>query len=160
MGTSMTRRAFVGTTGICGLTLAACGASEDTAADATTDTTADAGTTEAKDGLTIKGTYKKHVEGFDWGCGVSHATIELEAPLDAVSETDFTVTETKMATDFTDETFPINEVTIPRTVTGPRNWTRRASSSSSTSPAPPTTATRLWCSACTRSTTPGATPTT
>ena len=70
-----------------------------------------------KGSSTIKGTYAIHVDGYDWGAGVSKATITLDYALDAVSEKDFIVQETKQATDFTDPTFPIKEVTVDRSVT-------------------------------------------
>lgn len=106
MGTNITRRAFVGTVGAAGLTLAAC--------------SSDGGDTTiaAVDGMTIAGTYAAHIQGFDWGCGVDKITITLDAALDAADAADFVVSENKMATDFTDDTFPIVETTIPREVTG------------------------------------------
>ncbi|MBR3313729.1 MAG: hypothetical protein IKG18_06295 [Atopobiaceae bacterium] len=102
----------MGAVGLASLVMAACGGSGDTGDAAATDAA-----TTAADGKTISGTYKKHVQGFDWGAGVDVATVTLDAPLDSADATNFEVTETKMATDFTDETFPIVEVTIPRPVT-------------------------------------------
>ncbi|MDO4807138.1 MAG: prolyl oligopeptidase family serine peptidase [Coriobacteriales bacterium] len=57
-----------------------------------------------------------HIQGYDWGCGVDKVTLTLDAPLDAVDGGTFMISETKMATDFTDETFPIVETTIPRLI--------------------------------------------
>ena len=95
------------TVGIAGATLAACGNSGEP-----TDTAA----ASSEDGVIIKGTYARHIQGFDWGCGIDKITLTLESPLDAVDPSFFQIQETKMTTDFTDETFPIVEATIPRIV--------------------------------------------
>ncbi len=66
---------------------------------------------------TLSGTYTIYVEGDDWGCGVSQAIVTLDYVVDEVSAEDFTVTETKQTTDWTDETYPIIETTVDRIVT-------------------------------------------
>ena len=108
MSKSMTRKSFLGVAGIVAATLSACGQSG---------ASTDAGSATDADGVAVSGTYAQHIQGFDWGCGVDKVTISLDTPLDAVEATDLAVTETKMATDWTDETFPVVETTIPRTVT-------------------------------------------
>ena len=49
---------------------------------------------------TLTGTYSYHVDGFDWGCGTTKATISLDYVVDAVAATDFVVTETKNMTNW------------------------------------------------------------
>ena len=110
MEANMTRRAFMGTIGITSAALAACGNN------GASSTSGSAGNSAAGDGTTITGTYTRHIQGFDWGCGIDKVTLTLSAPLDAVDPSDFDVSETKMATDFTKDSFPIVEVTIPRIV--------------------------------------------
>lgn len=66
---------------------------------------------------TITGTYAIHVDGFDWGCGTTKATLTLDYVLDKVKAEDFVVTETKATTDFTDPEFAVKEGTFDRTVT-------------------------------------------
>ena len=82
---------------VAGLTVAACGTS---GGDAPT-----GGVTD------ITGTYKRFVQGDDWGCGVSKVTLSLSAPIDAVDATTFAVSETKDATDWTDPEFAVKETT-------------------------------------------------
>lgn len=104
----MKRRTFVGMTlsSVATMGLAACGATGD-------DASSNAATDKA-----LTGTYTIHVGGYDWGPGVDKAIITFDAPLDAVSETDFTVTETKQVTDWSDPTYPVVETTLDRQVTG------------------------------------------
>lgn len=72
--------------------------------------------TESKSEV-LNGVYSVHVSGYDWGSGTSKAILSLDAPLDAVSKEDFSVTETKMATNFTmAPEFPVEEVTASREV--------------------------------------------
>lgn len=66
---------------------------------------------------TIKGTYSIYVEGFDWGCGTTKATLTLDYVLDAVKAEDFVVKEVKAATDWADPEFAVKEQTFDRTVT-------------------------------------------
>ena len=66
---------------------------------------------------TLTGTYSYDVTGYDWGCGVSSAIITLDYVVDEVAAEDFVVTETKQTTDWTDETYPVIETTVDRTVT-------------------------------------------
>ncbi|MGM9940601.1 MAG: hypothetical protein ACI32N_01225 [Bulleidia sp.] len=67
---------------------------------------------------TLTGTYAVEIGGFDWGCGTTKAIITFDHVVDAVDKDTFTVTETKMATDFSQAPeFPVVEVTNPRTVT-------------------------------------------
>ncbi len=65
---------------------------------------------------TVSGTYSIYVQGDDWGCGVSKAYITLDYVVDEVEADDFVVTETKQTTDWTDETYPVIETTVDRTV--------------------------------------------
>ena len=101
----LTRRTFVGSAlgTAAAMGLAACGANGGGAA---------AGGDKA-----LTGTYTIHVGGYDWGPGVDKAIITFDAPLDAVTATDFTVTETKQVTDWADPTFPVIETTLDRQVT-------------------------------------------
>ena len=48
---------------------------------------------------TVKGTYTVEITGFDWGCGTTKAIVTLDNPLDSAAAENFTVTETKQATD-------------------------------------------------------------
>ena len=91
--------------GAAAMGLTACGASGgDAASNASTD-------------KALAGTYAIHVGGYDWGPGVDKAIVTFDAPLDAVTTTDFVVAETKQVTDWSDETFPVIEVTLERQVT-------------------------------------------
>lgn len=102
------RRAFLGMalSGAATMGLVACGGSGDGAS------SSDAAADKA-----LTGTYAIHVGGYDWGPGVDKAIITFDAQLDAVSASDFTVTETKQVTDWSDETFPVIETTFDRQVT-------------------------------------------
>lgn len=71
----------------------------------------------SSDNKTVKGTYSVYIEAYDWGCGTSKAILKLDQTLDKVSADVFKVTETKQATDFTDESFPVEEITVDRQVT-------------------------------------------
>lgn len=94
MSSNITRRTFLGTTGLVGLTLAACGK-----------------------GATVNGTYDMHVQGYDWGAGVDKIILTLDTPLDAVDETTFVVSEHKQTTDWAAADFPVIESDFERTVT-------------------------------------------
>lgn len=113
MSSNITRRTFVGTVGAASVALVACGNQSSTEA-ASTDAADSA--TQASEG-NVAGTYAIHIQGYDWGCGVDKATVTLDAAIDAIDAADLEVAEVKMATDFTDETFPIVETTVPRTIT-------------------------------------------
>lgn len=93
---------------VAALALGACGGSQETAEETTM-------ATEGTD--TVAGSLAIHITGLDYGPGVDRAILTLDNPVDAVSAETFVVEETKNATDFTDETYPIIEVTAPRTVT-------------------------------------------
>ena len=67
---------------------------------------------------TVKGTYTVEIRGFDWGCGTTQAIVTLDNALDSVKAEDFTVKETKQATDWTAEGFPVIETEFERKVTG------------------------------------------
>lgn len=64
----------------------------------------------------VAGTYSLEVVGHDWGCGTQYATITFDKALDAVSKEDFTVKETKIATDSSQEGLPETEQTFDRVV--------------------------------------------
>lgn len=105
----LTRRTFLGASAsAAALALAACGGTQGDAgaADAPADDAAAAG-----EGMEITGTYSRYVQGDDWGCGVSHVTLTLSAPVDAVSADDFVVSETKDATDWADSEFAVKPQT-------------------------------------------------
>lgn len=103
----LTRRMFMGSAlgTAAAMGLAACGANG-----------GGAGAGAAAD-KALTGTYAIHVGGYDWGPGVDKAIVTFDAPLDAVSASDFTVTETKQVTDWADPTFPVIETTLDRQVT-------------------------------------------
>lgn len=65
---------------------------------------------------TITATSYAKVSTFDWGCATSSVVLETDYLLDAVDYTYFTVTETKMATDFKDASYPVKKVTSERTI--------------------------------------------
>ena len=110
---SMDRRSFLGASAaVASFTLAACGGTQNNAA--TTDAATDDAATDASE---ITGTYTRFVQGDDWGCGVSHVTLTLSAPVDAVTADTFTVSETKDATDWTDPEFAVKSQTNALTVT-------------------------------------------
>lgn len=71
----------------------------------------------AKGSDTITGTYGLYVDGFDWGCGTTKATLTLDYVIDAIKAEDFVVTETKAATDWSDPDYAVKEQTFDRTVT-------------------------------------------
>ncbi|MCD8027255.1 MAG: hypothetical protein LUF02_01010 [Erysipelotrichaceae bacterium] len=71
---------------------------------------------EASGSDTLSGTYSIYVQGDDWGCGVSKAIVTLDYVVDEVSADDFVVTETKQTTDWSDETYPVIETTVDRTI--------------------------------------------
>lgn len=73
---------------------------------------------ETGEGITITGGYTVYIKGYDWGCGVYTAVVNLDAPLDEVSPEDFKVVETKQATDWTAEGFPVIEAEFERKVLG------------------------------------------
>lgn len=79
-----------------------------------TSSSSTAATTSTSDKLT--GTYAIHVEGYDWGAGVDKAILKLSNKVSNVDASDFTITETKQTTDWSDETFPIIVTTVDRVV--------------------------------------------
>lgn len=100
---SLTRRSFMGIAAATSAMLAACGGAQ--------------GSAEQPAGpVSITGTYDVHVQGFDWGCAVDQVSIALSAPLDGIDPTALMVTETKMATDYTDPAMAQVESSVPRTV--------------------------------------------
>ncbi|MDO4808042.1 MAG: hypothetical protein Q4A07_12450 [Coriobacteriales bacterium] len=105
MRSNITRRAFVGAVSTASVALAACGGQQ-------SGESGDSATTDNA----LTGTYSIHIQGYDWGCGVDKVTVALDAALDAIDAADLEVAEVKMACDFTDETFPIVETTVPRTI--------------------------------------------
>lgn len=64
----------------------------------------------------ITGDYSIHVNGYDWGSGVDEVTVTLSDVIDEVNKDDFTITETKQATDFASETKDIIIVNNERTI--------------------------------------------
>lgn len=98
----MTRRGFLGASSCAALMLAACGGAFE-----------DGSSETASGAVDISGTYKRFVQGDDWGCGVSKVTLALTAPLDTVDASTFSVSETKDATDWTDPEFAVKEMTLP-----------------------------------------------
>ena len=65
---------------------------------------------------TIKATYNAYTTGYDWGCGTNKVTLTLNAEVNEVDASNFTVKETKQVTDFTDEKTPVIESTLDRKV--------------------------------------------
>lgn len=58
------------------------------------------------------------MSGYDWGAGVSKTIVSLDYPLDSIIKEDFTITETKQATDFTKAPeFSVEEITVEREIT-------------------------------------------
>lgn len=76
-------------------------------------------TTETTDSTesAITGTYSYYVEGFDYGCAVTKATVKLSEKIDSISADQLKVSETKKTTDWTDENFAEKELTYDRTIT-------------------------------------------
>ncbi|MDO4537155.1 MAG: prolyl oligopeptidase family serine peptidase [Coriobacteriales bacterium] len=107
----MTRRGFLGMAGLAGLSLVACG---NNAASTSSNASSSAAESAAEG---ISGKYAIHIQGYDWGCGVDKATVTLDSALSSASAADFAVSEYKQTTDFTDQSFPVIEAEIPRTVT-------------------------------------------
>lgn len=67
---------------------------------------------------TLKGTYAIYIGNYDWGCSTAKVIVSLDYPLDAVTEEDFNVMETKKAADMSKAPeFPISEIEVPRKVT-------------------------------------------
>ncbi len=65
----------------------------------------------------IQGTFDTVITSHDWGCGTKWMLVHFEKQLDHFDKEDITVTEHKMATDFTKiPEFPVNEVRVPRTI--------------------------------------------
>lgn len=114
----MTRRSFLGAAlAAASLTVTAC-AQQDSSAGSAADSAsaaassgADATSSGAASADALKGTYKRFVQGDDWGCGVSKVTLTLDSPVDAVDGSTFVVKETKDATDWTDPEFAVKPVT-------------------------------------------------
>ena len=64
----------------------------------------------------LHGTYAIKVSGYDWGSGVNEVILTLDKPIDNIERTDILVTETKKITNFLKLDFPIEEVTVDRSV--------------------------------------------
>lgn len=65
----------------------------------------------------MKGTFTIFINGYDYGCAVTKATVKLDGVLDAVTKNDITVTEHKQVTDFSKfPEFPVIEADFPRTI--------------------------------------------
>ena len=67
--------------------------------------------------VALTGTYTAYVSGYDWGAAVDKVVLQLSAPVDSASGPVFVVTETKSATDYTQEDTPVVEQTFERGVT-------------------------------------------
>lgn len=93
------------------LALCACG-NASAPAEANPETTQ----TSLEETANLTGSYEVYVTGYDWGAAVDKAVVHLDAPLDSVGKEDFTVTETKAATDFTQEGYPVAEQTFDREI--------------------------------------------
>ncbi|NLC97374.1 MAG: hypothetical protein GX675_07420 [Erysipelotrichaceae bacterium] len=73
--------------------------------------------TEETDSSAVKGTYSVNIGGYDWGAEVNKVTLTLDSPIGNIDKDTFVVSETKMATDFSQAPeFPIEEVTNEKTV--------------------------------------------
>ncbi|MBQ0065149.1 MAG: hypothetical protein KBT48_05250 [Firmicutes bacterium] len=70
-----------------------------------------------QEGAPITGNYSYFVEGFDYGCSVTKATVTLSEAIPSISADRLSVSETKKTTDWTDENFAEKELTFDRTVT-------------------------------------------
>lgn len=90
-----------------------------------TDTVTPDGYTVDKDGKWVEspqtaeivnGSYNYFIFGDDWGAGVDKLEVNLDKVVSNVGVDDLVVTETKQATNWTKEGFPVEEVTVPRTV--------------------------------------------
>ena len=68
--------------------------------------------------VTITATCTACVTGYDWGAAVDKVVLALSAPIDSVTASSFTVTETKSATDYSQEGSPVTTQTFERRVTG------------------------------------------
>ena len=68
--------------------------------------------------VAVKGTYTVEITGFDWGCGTTKAIVTLDNALDSADAANFKVVETKQATDWTAEGFPVVVADFERKVTG------------------------------------------
>ncbi len=64
----------------------------------------------------ISGTYSINIASFDWGCGIDQVMLTLNDEVSDIDENDFTVTETKSVTDWSDETYPVIETTLDREI--------------------------------------------
>ncbi len=103
----------------CGSQTASTNSAPESAAEAVSEAASVAEATDvAKDADQITGTYSIQVDSYDWGPAVSRAVVSLSEAVDSVTPETFKVTETKQTTDFTDQTFPVIETTLDRTVTG------------------------------------------
>lgn len=103
----MSRRSFLGASvAAVALTATACGAQQ-----GASDGASAGGDGAATGADTITGTYKRFVQGDDWGCGVSKVTLTLDNAVDAVDASTFAVSETKDATDWADPEFAVKSVT-------------------------------------------------
>lgn len=87
---------LVGLSLVC--TLAACSSSTDDSSD-------------------VSGTYSIEVTGYDWGPAVNKVIVKLSTEIESVSAETFTVSETKEATDWTAEDYPVVTSEFDREVT-------------------------------------------
>lgn len=114
----MTRRSFIASVAGAGLALSGCGSEGDKDEEAAqAPDIAQTGETAA-DGLA--GTYAIHVQGYDWGAGVDEVIVTLDAPIDAIADTDLTVTEIKQDTDWTASNKPVIQAAYEREIVSAR----------------------------------------
>lgn len=66
--------------------------------------------------VALTGTYTAYVSGYDWGAAVDKVVIQFSAPVENVSAPVFSVSETKSATDYTQEGSPVVEQAFDRRV--------------------------------------------
>lgn len=64
----------------------------------------------------IKGTYSIYVDGFDYGCAVTKASVTVEETMHSISKTDIQVKEVKKTTDWSDATFSEKLLSFDREV--------------------------------------------
>ena len=95
------------------LVLSACSSAAPAASSAAGSSAAPAG-----EDVAVKGTYAVEITGFDWGCGTTKAIVTLDNALDSADPANFKVVETKQATDWTAEGFPVIEADFERKITG------------------------------------------
>ena len=100
------------------LALCSCGKGVSVPEQPPLDTANDPVPVQAEEKFYLNGTYRVCADGYDWGPAVNQVVISLEQALDSVSKDDFTVTEVKSATDYSQEDTPVITQTFPREVTG------------------------------------------